>query len=168
MPYANTHNVLNLRAIADNLLAYIAANQAAAFTALGFSSLKLIKDFQDSVANRAVPVFPAIAFSDDNDAQDFSGDGLIRAGYSCTFEVMVQNADPNVAVADARKYARAIASLVRNIDDDSLLADTGANVATLQSLETGFDPIRANEMQNDFLLMFQVRATYTVSGPAYS
>src|SRR4051812_40772376 len=103
MPWTPTYNVINARSITDNLLAYFAANQVDALNwANGGSGLKSFQKFSDSVANRNTPVYPAIAYSDDNDALNF-GDGGIDSGiYVVSYEVMVQNPNPDVATSEAR------------------------------------------------------------------
>jgi hypothetical protein len=76
--------------------------------------------------------------------------------------MMVTNPDPNVAVVEARKYVKAVTSMIRNCPQATYTANTGtqAQAASLQTIEIGFDPIKSNEMHNDFLQQFQIRATY--------
>jgi hypothetical protein len=164
MPWTPTYNVINARSITDNLLAYFAANQVDALNwANGGSGLKSFQKFSDSVANRNTPVYPAIAYSDDNDALNF-GDGGIDSGiYVVSYEVMVQNPNPDVATSEARKYARAISSMIRNCPASTLMANTDADAVVIDTLEVGFDPIKTNATQNDFMQTFQVRATYLLT-----
>lgn len=156
--------VITPRAIPVNLLTYVtdATRQGDALTWAGDGSLKKIKTFSNSVANRAIPVFPSIAFSDDNDAQSFENDITLTA-YSCTFEVSIQNSDPDTAVTNARVYDKALRSMILNCPDATLISGTGAiNGASLLTMETGFEPIKTNEKQNDFLQQFQIRVTYAL------
>lgn len=169
MPWTPTYTTINARAIADNLLAYIQANQVDALTWAGGSSLIPIALFANSVAARDIPVYPSIAFSDDNDATDYTGD-LGQGAYSVTFEVSVQSDDPDTAVVNARKYAKAIISMIRNCPKQTLAADSGAhaNGAAIETIECGFDPIRTNtEIQNDFLQVFQIRTVFILSASGY-
>lgn len=166
MAWTPTYKVLDTRRIADNLLAYIDASQAEAFPwANGGQPLRLIQEFSDSVANRTSPVYPSIAFVSDDDAEDHTEDHL-PAAYRCTFEVMVQSSTPTTAVSEAKKYAVALKSIIRNIPDATLTASTGVTVAVLEQLETGFEEIKTNEMQNDFLQVFQIRPSYTLTAAA--
>lgn len=167
MPWTPTRTVIYARAIPENLLTYFETNQADALTWAGGGSLKPIRRFGNSVANRAVPVYPSIAFYDDNDAVDYTTD-LALAGYSCTFELMIAKAKAddadaaNTVVTDARKYARAYLSMILNCPNATLAANTGthANAATVETIECGFDPIRTNDKQNEFLQAVQIRATF--------
>lgn len=161
------YTVINSRAIADNLLTYFATNQADALTWAGGGSLKPFRKFSNSIANRAVPVYPAIAFSDDNDAVDYTGD-VTEGAYSLTFEVSIDKAtanDSNAAdtvVTDARLYAIAIVSMIRNCPLATLAANTGALAGgtVIETIECGFDPIRSNDARNEFLQVFQVRTVF--------
>ncbi len=164
MTWTPTLKTIKARHVADNLAAYIldATRQADAYTWAGGTGQKLIKKFSASVANRTTPVYPALAYSDDNDAQDFTTD-IIRAAYSVTFEVSVQNSNPDTAVTQAQVYRDAIVSMIVNVPPATLITNTGALTgAVLDSIETGFDPIKTNDAQNDFLQQFQIRVTYTL------
>jgi hypothetical protein len=163
MTYTPARVVVTPRAIPDNILAWAidATRQADALTWAGNGNLKLIKEYSKSVANRLQPVYPSVAFAQDDDAQDLSQTAL-TAAYSATFEFSVQNAVPDTAVTNARVYARAFMSLFANCPDATLLANTGARSVALHTMETSFDPIKTNEQQNDFLQQFQVRVTYAL------
>jgi hypothetical protein len=164
MPWTPTQYTLNCRAIADNLLAYMNTNQSDALTwANGASGMKAFQSIANSLADRTTPVFPAMQFLDDNDQQLFE-DGVIEGAYVVTFETMVQHATAATAISQARIYAKAISSMIRNCPNSTLISNTGASVAQLQGLENRFDPIKTNDMQNDFLQVFQTRATYLVEG----
>lgn len=167
MAWTPTINQINCRAIADNLLAYFQTNQAAALTWAGGTVMRPFQAISSSVANRSVPIFPALQFLSDNDAVDYTGDVLIAA-YSLTFEVMIQNSSPDQAVTDAKIYAKAVVSMILNCPDAIAAANTGGNVNTLtiHNIESGFDPMKTNKQQNDFLQVFQIRTQYTISGPA--
>ena len=171
MAWEPKQSILISRAIATNLLTYFAANQVEALAwanANAVPVLKPIAKISESVANRANPVFPAIAFSDDNDAVAY-GDDILKAGYSVTFELMVQNKNADAATTQARIYLAAFVSMIVNCPRDSLELNTGAvsGSAVLQTIETGFDPIQTNEMQNDFMQQFQIRAIYTLAAGSF-
>jgi hypothetical protein len=161
MTFAATYPILDLPVMADNLMAYFEANQVAALTAVGGSALKPLQQFSDSVANRATPVFPAIAFRDDNDTVDYSGEALL-GGYSATFEVLIQNQNPDTAVTQSRIYMKALKLMIRNIPDADLIANTNASSykTFLDSIEAGTEAIRANEDQTDFLQMLTITARF--------
>lgn len=168
MAWSPTRAILTPRAIPTNLLTYItdSTRQSDALTWAGGSTLKAFKTFAQSVANRAIPVYPSIAFSDDNDAQAFDGD-VITGIYSCVFEVSIQNASADTATTNARIYQDAICSMIANCPTSTLITNTNAVHATLQGLECGFEPIKTNDMQNDFLQVFQIRAVYLLHAGQY-
>lgn len=166
MAWTPANSVINARAIAENLLTYFEANQVDALSwANGGTGLLPFQRFENSVGNRNSPLFPAILFSDDNDAVDYAQTAPIGA-YSVLFLVLIENQDANTAVTQARKYAVAIASMIRNCPPSTYAAGTGANAnsSTIQSMEIGFDDIKANDEQNDFLQQFEIRITYQLHG----
>ncbi len=159
--------VLTARAIPDTLLTFFETNQADALTWAGGANLKKFKSFANSVIeSRAAktPVYPSIAFLDDTDAQELSDD-LIGGAYAFTFEVSIQNRNPDQAVTDARIYAKAICSMIANCE---LKTGTGAVKAVLDRIEIGFEEIQSNEKQNDFLQVFQVRGTVQLLGSIHA
>lgn len=160
MTWTPAFNTIKTRAVADNLLAFIAANQADAILwATSGSALKPIKQFSNSVMSRTVPVFPSIAFASDQDAQDYTED-VIESAYSVVFEIVIENANPDTAVTQARSYAAAIVSMIRNCPPATLAENTGAvvNAAHIQTVEVQFDEIKTNDTQTDFFQTFQIRA----------
>ena len=166
MAWTPTFKVLRPAKIANNLLAYIATNQADALSwATGGTALRPIQEFSDSTANRTSPVYPSIARASNEGADDDTEDYL-PAAFSLIFEVMIQNADPSTAVTEAENYEAAIKSMIRNCPDATVMANTGIANVVLESIETSFDEIKTNEMQNDFLQVFQLRLTYTMFGEA--
>jgi hypothetical protein len=169
MAWTPTLNILTARVIPVNLLIWIiddTRQRDALDWALGSSSaatLPLIKTFSNSVANRTIPVYPSIAFSDDEDIQDFTGD-TIEGAYSCIFEVSIQNTDPDNAVSGARVYAEALCSMMLNCPILASGAGGTTAAAAIQSIEVGFMQIKTNEMQNDFLQQFQIRLVISLFG----
>lgn len=160
MAWTPTKAILKPRVLAENVLSYIQTNQADAILwANSNTALRSIMKFGDSVANRLIPVYPSMYFSDDNDAQDLSED-VITSLYTPIFEVNVQSTTPDEALRQARIYWVAIASMMVNMPMSSKTANTGAKDADLLGLETGFLQIKSNEAQNDFLQTFQIRASY--------
>lgn len=162
MPWTPEETVIHARAIPDNLFAYFAANQADAFTWAGDSSLKPVKKFSNSVADRTKPVYPSMAFVDDNDAADYAASTATQGVYRVTFELSIQNQNADTAVSQARTYAKAFLSMVLNCPKATYAANTGAlaTASSVDLVECAFDPIRTNDKQNDFLQVFQIRVTY--------
>jgi hypothetical protein len=172
MPYSPTIQTLNLRAIADNLLGYFASTQSDALTwsgtALSVTGLTTVAKFSASAASRELPVFPAMMFVDDNDAVEH-GEDMLTGVYTCTLELMIQNADPDTVVSKAKAYAKAFVSMIANCPKSTLEANTGcvAGTSQLRLMETSFEPIKTNELHNDFLQVVQIKPTFSVVAGAY-
>ena len=163
-PWVPTKAIVTARAIPDNLLAYTtnAARQAAALKWAGGNNLKLIRTVSNSLAEPAKPIYPSIAFSDDNDLADYT-ELVVPGAYSGVFELSIQNRDADTAVTQARIYDKAFKSMIRNCPSDILLTNTGAMDAILNTLESGFERIKGHtKRKNDFLQQFQIRFTYTL------
>lgn len=170
MAWTPTKAIITPRAIPDNLLTYCtdSTRQTDAFTWAGDSSLKLLKKYNSHVFANSTPVFPAIAFNDDSDAQDFSEDMLMCA-YSFMFEVSIQTATPDTAVSQARTYDKAIRSMILNCPAATIGANTGYTSITILQIETGFERIKAHESQaNNFLQQFQIRVTVLIHASSYA
>ena len=166
MPYTPTKAVPNPRKVADNLLAYFATTQTDAleWAAGQDDPPKNIAFFSNNVVNRAEPIFPSIGVADDTSAADVTDGDIFRVAYAVTFEVMVSNAAPQTCINEAAVYAKAIASMIANIPQADLIDDADVETAVLESIELGFDEIRTNEMENDYLQVFQIRAGFIMHG----
>ena len=171
MAWTPTYTTLKPRAIASNVLTYItnSTRQTEAYTWAGDAALKVIKTVSNSVASRTTPFYPSIAFSDDNETQVFDDD-VVLADYSFVFEVSIQHGTPDTAVSQARTYAAAIVSMIRNCPLTTFADSTGADTAAtiIEGIEVGFEPIKTNEQQNDFLQQFQVRTTCRIQKSAFT
>lgn len=163
MAWTPTYNILTPRAIPSNLATYCldATRQGEALTWAGDGTLKLVKTLQNSIAEPTKPVYPAISFSSDDDAEEF-GDEMIEGAYVCTFEFWIQHAAAGTAVTNARVYDKAFRSMIANCPTATLITGTGATTAKLLGLETSFEVIKTNEMRNDFLQVFQIRCSYVL------
>lgn len=165
MAYEPKFQILNPRPIAMNILTWIEVKQVEAFTFFNITA-KPIKQFSASVANRAKPVYPSIAVSGDDDAGEYGGDVLLGA-YTVTFELCAESPVPATAISTAKDYERTVKSLIANISQEDLSRRTGATEIVLQQIETGFEPMRTNAQQNNFLQICQIRASFTLTAGAY-
>lgn len=161
MAWTDTYKVIDARKIASNLLAYFETNQTDALLWAHGSALKDFQQFSDSVANRAYPVFPSIAFKRDSTRTKGDGD-LLETEYSLIFEVVIENPGANTVVTQARSYAKAIASMMVNCPDSTLYANTGAVKGVITELADNFDEVKANDTQNDFFQEFEIGATFSL------
>src|SRR5438445_311569 len=126
MVYTPARSIITARAIADNLLEFITTpdTQDAALIWAGGVNYKHLKPLPSSIIDRTRPVFPSIAYLDDNDLQDLTED-IISGGYSLTFECSIQDTDPDRAVIKAKVYAKMVMSLIVNCPDTTLIAHVG-------------------------------------------
>lgn len=162
MAWTPAYGVINARAMVGNLLTYFQTNQAAALTWAHGSALKSFQQFADTVANRATPACPSIAFKRDSTKWDADGD-IVQVEYSVVFEVVVENPSPSTAVTQGRSYAKAIMSMILNCPTATLLTGTGANTVLVDSMADNFQEIKSNDMQNDFFQEFEVGVTFALT-----
>ncbi len=170
MAWTPTKAIITPRAIPENLLTYVtdSTRQTDALTWAGDSSLKLLKKYNSHVFANTTPVFPAIAFNDDNDAQDVSED-VIDGAYSFVFEVSIQTSTPDTAISQARTYDKAIRSMIVNCPAATIGANTGYSSISILTIETGFERLKAHESQaNNFLQQFQIRVTMLITAGAFT
>jgi hypothetical protein len=160
------------RAIPDNLLTYCTneTRQRDALTwAGGATTLPLIRSIASIRANPTLPPYPSIAYTDDNDEQDF--DDEITAVYQCTFLIGVQATTAALATSNARVYDKAFTSMMVNCPASTLGANTGAaSTAKIQGKVSGFLVVKAGnegKATNDFLQEFQIRLTISMFGAAH-
>lgn len=172
MVWTPTKVTLNPRVIPENLLTYCtdATRQAEALTWASGTGLRLIKTVAALNANKSLPPYPSVEFSDDNDEQAY-GDDLIPCVYSLTLNFGVQATTAAVALANARKYDAAFRSMIVNCPAATLGASTGGTVATAQveNIQTGFLVIKAGNQgkaTSDFLQEFQIKVMVSIYGPA--
>lgn len=167
MAWQPKNKVISARAIPQNLLTFVLneSRQKDALVWAGGSGLKVIRTLEQRIATPSQPLYPAIAFVDDNDEQDFTKGDNIAAVYSMTFQIGIQNSDKNKALEQARIYSKALNSMIANCPNETVLTGTGAYDAILISLETGFLRIKAGKdgtAANDFLQEFQIRVAYAL------
>jgi len=163
MAWTPTINVLRSRQIAENILAYIATNQADAILWANGTAIRTLQQISDSVANRVNPIYPSIAIRDSEDGQIFGND-IHDAAFNVVFEVVAESPVPATAVAEAKVYDTAIKSMIANISAATIAADTSAIVGTivLQEILSKFEDIKINDAQNDFFQPLTITASFTL------
>ena len=167
MTWTPTQAVLTLRAIPDNLLTYCmdATRQRDALTwAGGGATLRLIKSIAELNADRTLTPYPSIAYTDDDDAQEF--DDIITGVYQCTFVLGSQATTAALALSNARIYDKALRSMMVNCPVATLVSGTGAARGRIQLTASGFLPVKAGNQgkaTNDFLQEFQLRVTVVLT-----
>lgn len=171
MGWTPTVKVLDLRHIANNLLAYIEANQADALewayeapaTATGF--LKFYK----SAKGRLSTIFPCLMILEKGVANDL--EDAITGVLTIKFEAVIAGADADTLADDAVKYGMALESMLANIpkatlgtaDDESPLINPMTGGLIL--LETEYD--ESSSLNGTFFQVFQTKASYQLIARGY-
>lgn len=152
MVWSPTIAVTESRAIAENLLTFFEANQADAILWANGSALRPIQRFENSVANRNLPVYPAVTFIQDVDETVYDED-IEASIYTVNFLLMVTGPVPATVVSEARKYTKALESMIVNCPAATLGANTGAVTGTVKAArpESQFNEIKTNGLNNDFM-----------------
>jgi hypothetical protein len=130
MVWSPQFTVLDATTIADNLMAYILANQAAALTWANGTTLKELR--------------PAS-------------------------EIWVENADPDAVRADAKKYLRALKTMMQDCPNATVIANTDAGVIEdrLRPI-VEMPPMRSTENETHFFQSFQITAGFRlIAGAEY-
>ena len=161
MSWTPRNKIIDTRFIGRNILQFVKDNDEDALNwANGGTNLKEFQQFSESIANRSKPIFPSVAIVADSNATNFDSD-LLASGYEITLEVMVHGAVAADVPLLARRYKHALESLLRNIPSGTLLTGTSTVLdSRVSSIETQFDELKTNDMQNSFLQMFQTKVVY--------
>ncbi len=173
MPF--TRNIIKPRFISSNLLAYITneTTQAEALEEVGATGYKALKSLaqrrEQQRQDTKTPMYPAIAFDNDNDAQEYNDD-LIDAEYVTTFRMVIQNEDDLDAVEQAIYYEAAVNLMLVNCPTATLIANTGATYGVITRIDKGFLAIQAGQdgtADNDFYQIVEMKATVSLTGNAH-
>lgn len=162
-------NAPNLRAIADNLIAYWKLNQEDAFAWAGDAELPPIKEFLDNIEDD--PGFPAVALVNDVAAIDYvTGGTVVNAGYQPTFDLMVVGPDPKECVRQARVYVKALISMWVNCPDATLVANAGVSPknVVVEDVTSNFLEMMIHEDKIDFMQRVSIQATVRVEGSIFT
>lgn len=160
-------NVIDLSQLADNLLAYIDANQADVLTWMNAGGLDPFQRFYTNASGRLQTIFPSLMVLSQTCETDITGDILI-AGWEGTLEATIGGGNADELVANTKLYAKAIESILANIPSAELTANSEpAMTATLFEIETRLDILRGQQKPTGFLQIIQTRFVYKLLGPAF-
>lgn len=167
MAWAPKSKALNLRAIADNLLAFWTLNQEEAIpwaaAELGYvDEIPLLKKLAQNAFAMLGPNFPAVGFASDADAADYND--AIASGYIVRFLCMVTGPDPDICVRQARVYALALTSMMLNCPKATLTdkARVVANNTQIEDTVIEFEEVLSDEERTEYYQSFQLQATIRV------
>lgn len=167
-PPANEAKVLDVTVIVDNLLGYIEEFGADALAwANGGTALTDFALLLPNAPGQLVTQFPClVAISQDFEA-DLHGE-VLRGGLEVKFEGCVTGSNINDLTLDAKKYALAVESMLTNISSEDLTAGAlNAMTGQIWEIGTSFDLAGQLQNANSYLAVFQVKATYRLTGAAY-
>jgi hypothetical protein len=169
MVWSPQFTVLDATTIADNLLAYILANQAAALTWAGGTTLKELRPASVKITDPDAPMLPSISIEGDSERPEDDGGSTITTIYTATFEIWVENADPDAVRADAKKYLRALKTMMQDCPNATVIANTDAGVIEdrLRPI-VEMPPMRSTENETHFFQSFQITAGFRlIAGAEY-
>lgn len=162
MVWSPHYQVVDYSQVADNLLTYIDANQTEALNwANGGSGLADFAKFYTNAVGRLQTTFPSLMVLAYRAETNLEGD-LLESGMQITMEGTVSGNDTDQLVQDAKRYAKAVESMVANIPSAALTANSDpAMTARLFEVESVFDILRP--WTSGYLQIFQTRCIYVLS-----
>jgi hypothetical protein len=163
MVWSPQFTVLDATTIADNLLAYILANQAAALTWAGGTTLKELRPASVKITDPDAPMLPSISIESESERPEDSGGDVITTIYTATFEIWVESADPDTVTATAKIYKRALASMMQECPNATLMADTdGVGIEHRLRPIVEMPAMRTTDNEGHFFQSFQIAAGFKV------
>lgn len=167
MTWAPTKKIADTRFLGQNVLNFVVANQGDALVWANGASLKPMKPLPDALADITKPIFPLLTIVSENDGTEFSGD-ILQSIYQITFLVEIEGKIAAAVPPIAEKYKHALESMLLNIDKTSLFSGvSGLSTFAVVSIETEFQALQKNKMQNQFFQIFQTKVVYLLTGEAY-
>lgn len=154
--------VIDTGAIEANLIGYLKTNQAAALLWAngGTSALKPFQFLSDKPANKDKPGFPILMTTGATEGVE-TGDDLQAFDFQISFEVICAKTTAAAVGSEAKKYARALKSLLFEIDRDDLLGlNQSVRLAGDRRFSIRYDETGKNEQETMFFQRFQIDAVY--------
>ena len=166
MVWTPQKNVIDLTTIADNLLEFIALyDEDALDWANGGPGLVGFTKLYTNASGRLQTEFPSLMILAQESETDLTGD-MIEAGLQLVLEGTISGPDADELVANTKKYARAVESLLTNIPADTLTANSEPEMgAWIFEIETKVDIL--TRISSAFLQVFQVRVIYRLAASGY-
>ncbi len=162
--------VIDTGAIEANLVAYLKTNQAAALLwANGGAALKPFQFLSDKPANKDKPGFPVLMTTGGSEGVE-TGDDMQTFDFQIGFEVICAKTTGDAVVREAKKYARALKSLLFEIDKATITAgiEDVLVFAPDKRFTVRYDEVGANEQETMFFQRFQIDVVYRFYAANYS
>ena len=153
--------VIDTRFLGQNILDYIETNQEDALTwANGGAGLDPFAKFYTNASGRLQTIFPSLMILAQTNETDLTGDQL-QADFDLVLEGTVTGSDPDDLVANTKKYAMAVESMLLNITSDELTEDSNQyHKGFSLEIETVFDILRGQVTPSAFTQIFNTRVKY--------
>lgn len=164
----NKHiQVFDERALKDNLIGFLKANQGDALvwanTGLG-GSLPEIKLFNKSP--RLTSIFPALTFLQSEHRSVF-GDSILAIDLTLVVELAVAHGNQDVLTDQAAKYSMALESLLANVPETTFKQGSIIPItSTISEMETAFDI--QGKIKNRFIQVSQTRVSWVVEAAVFN
>jgi hypothetical protein len=159
MAWTPDFKVIDQRTLAENILGYLEANQTDALAWAG-TGLRDFVRFYTNASGRLATEFPCLMILTQNLETDLTGDQL-QGDLQLVLEGALSGSDTDQLVADAKKYAMAVESMLANIPSTTVATDANQyHKVFITELETRHDIIKT--ITSGFLQIFQVRVRYAV------
>lgn len=166
MAWLPTAKVIDLSQTADNLLAYIAANQTDALE-WAEPGLDDFQKFYTNASGRLATQFPSLMILSQRVDTDLAGDTL-DAALQLILEATISGSDADELVAKTKHYSKAVESMLLNVPSEVLMANAeGYHRSYAVELETELDILRGQQSPSAFLQIFQTRVVYRLSASGF-
>jgi hypothetical protein len=164
MVYTPTVNVFDERPIKDNLIGFFEDNQADALLwANNGVALPSIAKFHRNP--RLVTVFPALSLLQTSHKSDY--EDLLPVDFEILLELAIVHGNQDELTIRAPKYALALESLLVNMPQTTLMENSIIEApAFTTGVEVTFNV--QGKYKNKFIEVFQMRAAWKITAPAYA
>jgi hypothetical protein len=153
--------VFDERAIKDNLIGFLAANQtdALAWAKGTGSAIENIKKFQKSP--RLTTIFPALTILQTEHSAAFGGGGILGIILSMTLELAIAHGNQDTLTDNAPKYVMAVESMLANVPETTFRQGSIIPItSTVRDMETVFDI--QGKIKNKFIQVSQTRISWVI------
>jgi hypothetical protein len=160
MTWTPQYKVIDQRLLAQNLLAYMEANQTDALTwANDGPGLSDFQKFYTNASGRLQTIFPCLMVL--GQQVETGLEDSLQADFRLVLEGAVSGSDTDELVASAKVYAMAVESMAVNIPSTTLMANAKHyHSAYVTELNTVQDVV--NRITSGFLQVFRTTITYRV------
>lgn len=164
MVYSPSINVIDATKFRDNLIQHLEDTQAEALAwANDGRILASIKDFHRSP--RLVTRFPSLTFLQIDHKSNW--ENILEIDFSVVVEVAIIHGNKDTVASLGPKYSMAVESMLVNVPETTFNQDSIIDItSTGMSVDTTFAV--QGKYKNQFIEVFQTRATWEIEASAFS